>query len=161
MTDSAVAVRRATAADADRLLAWANDPVIRSAGFQTEPISAEEHAAWFGHVLADPTERRTWIGHDGSGDIGVFRVALTPDGALEIGIALAAGARGTRRARPLLDAGLVAAREAFPGRRFRAWVRATNAPSLALFRAAGFEPSASRPTGPPGAPPDAIVLERD
>lgn len=161
MTDPAIAVRPATAADRDRLLAWANDPITRSVGFHTVPISAEEHRAWFSRVLADPSRRRIWIGHEGPREIGVVRVALTPDGALAVSIALDAATRGAGRSRPLLEAGLAAARAAFPGRRFRAWIQAANASSVALFRGAGFQPPSRRPTSPAGAPPDAIVLERD
>ena len=156
-----IAVRPAATADRDLLLAWANQPTTRAAGFHRRAISAKEHQAWLDRVLAEPSRRRIWIGRDGTRDIGVVRVELTPDGCLEVSIALDVTARGAGRSRSLLAAGLAAARSAFPGLRFRAWTRPDNEPSLALFRGAGFEVPARRPASPAEAPSDAIVLERD
>jgi RimJ/RimL family protein N-acetyltransferase len=161
MTGETIAIRAAADADADRLLGWSNDPLTRAAGFHVAPIAVDDHRAWFDGVLADPSRGRIWIGLEGSRPVGSVRVALTADGVLEVGIMLDAAARGTGRSRPLLEAGLAAARVAFPGRRFRAWIRADNAPSLALFAGAGFRPPARPPARPPGAPGDAVVVERD
>jgi spore coat polysaccharide biosynthesis predicted glycosyltransferase SpsG/RimJ/RimL family protein N-acetyltransferase len=46
-------VRRATAADAERYFAWANDPAVRRNAIQTEPIAWETHLAWFTRRLTD------------------------------------------------------------------------------------------------------------
>jgi RimJ/RimL family protein N-acetyltransferase len=161
MPDPAITVRPATEMDLERLLAWSHDPVTPAATSSPATIAPETHRAWLAATLADPTRRRIWIGLEGRRPVGVIRVQLAPDGALDVAIALAPLERGQGRSRPLLDAGLEAAREAIPGRRFRAWIRSTNAASMALFRGAGFEPPPLRPGAPAGAPVDAVVLERD
>ena len=91
----------------------------------------------------------------------MVRVEPAGDGVGVVSIAVAAEARGGGRSRPLLEAGLDAARPANPGRRFRAWIRPDNVPSIRLFRDAGFTGPAVRPATPAGAPPDVVVLERD
>jgi len=158
---SVVSVRPATARDRDRLLDWANDPVTRAAGFSLDRIDPEAHRQWFARRLAEPDQGRIWIGRLGRRTIGVIRVDRAPDHSLAVGIALDPAARGRGLSRPLLEAGLAAARVVFPGSTFRAWIRADNAASLSLFRAAGFVPAMSRAlTKPTGASRDVVVLER-
>jgi RimJ/RimL family protein N-acetyltransferase len=112
--------------------------------------------------LAEPDSGRIWIGFRGRHPIGVVRVDRTADGACVVGIALDPAERGQGQSAALLEAGLAAARRAFPGGRFRAWIRPDNGASIALFESAGFESPASPPAASPsGAPAEAIVLERD
>lgn len=147
--------------DRDRLLAWANDPAARAAGFHIEPIPADVHAAWFARRLAEPDSGRIWIGLEGRRPIGVVRVDLSPEVRLIVSITIAPADRGRGYATGLLEAGLEAARQAFPGSRFRAWIRIGNAASIALFERAGFRPPASPLATPAGAEGDFIALERD
>ena len=156
-----IMVRPAVAGDEGLLLVWANDPVARASGFQPEPISADTHHRWFVQRLAEPASSRIWIGLEDGQPIGVVRVELAPDGYLMVSISVDAARRGQGTSRPLLDAGLAAARTAFPGTPFRAWIRHDNGASLALFAGAGFEPPIQRPAIPLGAGPEAVVLERD
>lgn len=156
-----ITVRQAEPGDERRILDWANDPAARAAGFATEPIPPEIHHAWFARRIADPGIGRIWIGLDDGRPIGVIRVEPAADGPLVVSIALDPAERGHGRSGPLLAAGLAAARSAVPGATFRAWIRADNHPSLALFARAGFRPPADRPAEPAGAGPDAVVLERD
>jgi RimJ/RimL family protein N-acetyltransferase len=159
---TAVTVRPATPDDRDRILEWANDPVARAAGFHQRPIAPDEHARWFAGRLAHPATGRIWIGLLDGAPIGIFRVEREEDGPLIVSIALAPVARGRRLSLPLLDAGLAAAREAFPGVGFRAWIKVDNGPSLSLFRGAHFVAPIRRPTEiPAGAGADVVVLERD
>jgi RimJ/RimL family protein N-acetyltransferase len=157
-----IAVRPASAEDEQRILAWANDPVARASGFRPEPITPDAHHRWFAARLAEPDTCRIWIGLDGQQPIGVVRVEQDADGFLVVSIALDPAQRGRGKSRPLLEAGLDAARAAFPEPRFRAWIRDDNRASLALFEGSGFEAPRSRlPTTPPGAGTEAVVLERD
>jgi RimJ/RimL family protein N-acetyltransferase len=157
-----VVVRPVGPRDRDRLLAWANDPETRSASFSGDQIASDEHRRWLARRLSDPAAGRIWVGRSHGRLIGVVRVDRASDGSLVVGVALDRGERGKGRSRPLLEAGLAAARAAFPGARFRAWIRPENAVSLALFSGAGFEPRVARPSpAPRGAPPDVVVLERD
>jgi UDP-2,4-diacetamido-2,4,6-trideoxy-beta-L-altropyranose hydrolase len=156
-----VRVRPAGPGDRDRLLAWATDPVARAAGFHVEPISADEHERWFARQLADPARGRIWIGVVGERPVGVVRVDRLPDGVLVVSITLAPDERGKGQSGPLLEAGLAAARRAFPGAPFRAWIRAGNAASMALFDRAGFRTPTRPPERTAGAPGKFIVVERD
>jgi UDP-2,4-diacetamido-2,4,6-trideoxy-beta-L-altropyranose hydrolase len=162
MDRAAVTVRPAVPDDRDRILEWANDPVARAAGFHPQPIAPDEHARWFAGRLAHPATGRIWIGRLDGEPIGIIRVEREADGSLIVSIALALVARGRRLSAPLLDAGLAVAREAFPGARFRAWIKADNGPSLALFRGAHFVAPTRRSSEiPAGAATDVVVLERD
>jgi RimJ/RimL family protein N-acetyltransferase len=154
-------VRPATADDEALLLAWANDPTARAAGFSPDPIRPDVHERWLARRLADPTVGRIWIGEESGRPVGMVRVEPAEDGLLVVSVSVAAEERGRGRSRPLLEAGLAAARPAEPGRRFRAWIRPSNAASVRLFRGAGFTRPAIRPVAPVGAPPDVVVLERD
>jgi UDP-2,4-diacetamido-2,4,6-trideoxy-beta-L-altropyranose hydrolase len=156
-----VTVRPATADDEALLLEWANEPAARAAGFSPDPIPPDVHHRWLAGRLADPTVGRIWIGEEGGRPVGMVRVEPADDDVLVVSVAIARDARGSGRSRPLLDAGLAAARNAEPGRRLRAWIRPTNAASMRLFRGAGFAQPAVRPVAPEGAPPDVVVLERD
>ena len=139
LTAGPLVLRPATAADADLLLDWANDPVTRASGFHRNAISRLEHARWLAARLASPTTR-LWIGVVGDEPVGQIRFDREADGVAEIGIAIAPIARGRGLGRQLLAAGLAAARAdaSFAPAGFLARVRPENAASLALFRGAGF-----------------------
>jgi RimJ/RimL family protein N-acetyltransferase len=155
-------IRPAEAADEDRLLAWANDPATRAAGFQVDPIAPEVHAGWLSRRLAEPEAGRIWIGLDGLRPIGVVRVERSDDARLVVSISLDPVERGQGRSLGLLEAGLEAARRAFPGIPFRAWIRTGNRASIALFGRAGFAPPAQPVDRPDGiADSEFLVLERD
>lgn len=135
--ESSVVLRLAAAADEKVLLRWANDPETRRASLRSETIDPATHAAWFASRLADP-DGRLWIGLVDDQPIGQLRIERTTEGDGEVSIAVAPEARGRGLSRPLLLAGLVAAREELGVRRFVALVRQENDRSLALFRGAGF-----------------------
>ena len=156
-----VSVRPATADDEALLLEWANDPAARAAGFWPDPIPPDIHHRWLARRLADPSVGRIWIGLEDRQPIGMVRVEPADGGLLVVSVSVAAAERGRGRSRSLLEAGLVAARAAEPGHRFRAWIRPSNGASVRLFRGAGFAQPAVRPVAPEGAPPDVVVLERD
>ncbi len=133
-----VTLRPATAADADILLAWANDPVVRAAGFHPDPIAPAEHRAWLAAQLASP-EAHLFIGEAGNRAVGTIRLHPAGAGALEVSISIATAERGRGTGRRLLQAALAAGRAmADPPQRFVARVRPDNEASLALFRGAGF-----------------------
>lgn len=134
-----ITVRPATADDAALLLDWANEPTTRAAGFHRDTIDEATHRRWLAARLASPTSR-LYVGLADDRPIGQVRLDGAPDGRVEVGISVAAEARGRGIGRDLLHAGLVAGR-ADPGLQvdvFVARIRPDNAASIALFTASGF-----------------------
>jgi RimJ/RimL family protein N-acetyltransferase len=125
--------------DADLLLAWANDPTTRAQSFQPERINAATHERWLDERLSSSSSRLL-IGLEGAVPIGQVRFDRGFDGAVDVGISVAAQARGRGLGRTLLAAGLAATRlDASLGvRTFVARIRLDNDASAALFRGAGF-----------------------
>jgi RimJ/RimL family protein N-acetyltransferase len=134
-----IALRRATAADADRLLEWRNDPATRAASFSTGEVDRDTHLAWLERRLADPMTVLNVLTVDGE-PAGQLRLELAPDGSAEVSIGLAPAVRGRGLAAPALGLIEPLAREHGAGRLI-AKVRPTNEPSLRAFRRAGYEES--------------------
>lgn len=134
-----ISLRRATVDDAERLLAWANDPATRAAGFRTSPIDRRTHGLWLRQRLASFTTR-LYVGLDGEEPVGQVRLEADPDGRVEVGISVAHEARGRGIGRLLLDAGLEAGTTDpdLQAGAFVARIRPENAASIALFEGAGF-----------------------
>lgn len=145
MTDPpTITLRPVTEHDEALLLAWANDPVTRAAGFRPAPISPSDHHRWLSSRLSSASGR-SFIGMSGTTPIGQVRLDRDPDGLVEIGISVAPEARGRGIGRSLLEGALDAARhdtELAPTA-FVARIRPDNAASIALFSGAGFRPDAT------------------
>ena len=126
-------------ADADLLLAWANDPGTRAASFTSHRIDSAEHQAWLARTLASP-QRRLYIGWAGDEPVGQVRLDLGAAGEAEIGISVAPARRGAGLGAALLAAALDAGRrESGLGiTRYVARVRVDNDASMRLFERAGF-----------------------
>jgi RimJ/RimL family protein N-acetyltransferase len=137
-----ISVRPATAGDADRLLAWANDPITRATGFYPAPIDSATHDRWLHDRLSSPTSR-LYVGLEDGRPIGMVRLDLEADGRVEVGISVAPDSRGRGIGRALLEAGLAAglADSDLDVAVFVARIRPENAASIALFAGAGFEPA--------------------
>lgn len=155
MTSAVVKLRPVGAGDEALLLAWANDPGTRAASRLHEPITAADHHRWLAGRLATPEDARVWIGETESVPIGVVRFVRRAPDAVEVSITVAPEARGGGFARPLLEAGIVASREAFGPVTILAEILPGNDASLRLFTAAGFTPISSAT----GAEPGVISLE--
>ena len=136
---SSLTLRPATAADGPLLLEWANDPVTRAAGFQPEPIAADDHRRWLADRLAS-TSGRLLVGLEGDVPVGQIRLDRQRDGRVEIGIAVAAAVRGRGVGRTLLRLALDEARrdQGLAPVAFLARIRPDNATSIALFAGAKF-----------------------
>ena len=85
-----LSLRPATADDAERLLAWRNDPAVRSASLQQDPIPASTHVAWLQGKLVDPACELLIVEADGA-PVGQVRIEADDGGRAEVHIALAAG----------------------------------------------------------------------
>jgi RimJ/RimL family protein N-acetyltransferase len=138
-----VELRPAEPGDEPLLLSWANDPATRAASRVHEPIAAADHHRWLEQRLATPDDARIWIGETGGAPIGVVRFERQATDSVEVSITVAPEARGHGLARPLLEAGVSAARHAFGYVTIRAQILPGNDASVRLFTAAGFRPMAT------------------
>lgn len=137
-------LRPATAADADLLLEWANEPAVRTASLRRDPIDRPTHLQWLAERLADP-RCRVWIGSAGGKAVGVVRFEGGDDGRATVSVSVAVASRGRGLGQALLEAGLARARSELRPAGFRAHVRVDNAASLRLFQMAGFRPDTGGP----------------
>lgn len=139
MASQPITLRPASEMDQALLLAWANDPVTRAAGFAPHPITPDEHRAWLAAQLRSTTSRLL-IGMMGDSPIGQVRLDPEPGGRVEVGISVAPAARGQGIGRRLLRSALDEARRdvRLGATGFTARIRPENAASIALFTGAGF-----------------------
>ena len=144
-----VVLRPVTPDDEGLLLEWANDPGTRAASRVHEPIRAADHHGWLERRLATPADARLWIGESDGVPVGVVRFERRSPTSVEISITVAPDTRGRGLARPLLDAGLAAARAAFGPVTILADVLTGNDASVRLFTGAGFVPVAGAPDDGP------------
>lgn len=132
-----VTLRRAWAADEERVFAWQRDPATRRYFRHPAPPTRAEHAAWFASVRADPARHLMIVEHGGE-PAGTLRLDWQGchGGAdrYEISIAVAA----ERAGRGIGRAALAQARDLLPTAAFVAEILPGNAASLALFARAGY-----------------------
>jgi len=133
--------------DAELLLTWANDPDVRSQGFNPEPIALATHLAWLERRLAAADELFYIISHAGT---AIAQVRFSPKtdyqhedlhSGAEIHISLARDARGQGLAAAVLQAAncqALASPIAAKWQFVDALVRCSNLASSLSFRRAGF-----------------------
>jgi RimJ/RimL family protein N-acetyltransferase len=143
-----VVLRSATSEDGPLLLGWANDPTTRAASRRPDAIPATRHRRWLEQRLATPIDNRIWVGESDGAPIGVVRFERRAADTVEVSVTVAPDARGRGLARPLLEAGVVAARDAFGTVTILAEILPGNQASVRLFKAAGFTLVPSGPNDP-------------
>jgi len=133
-------LRPATAADADLLLDWRNDPDTVRFSRSGRPVTEVEHAAWLADGLTT-SARRTWIGQVGSEPVGQVRVDASARG-WEVALIVAPSHRGKGLSRLILEGLLEAAPELGAGGTLWADVKADNPRSIRAFESVGFHRAA-------------------
>jgi RimJ/RimL family protein N-acetyltransferase len=133
-------VRDAGPADEDLLLAWANEPEVRQAAFNSEPIDAATHARWFAGKLADADTALLIAERDGR-PVGYTRLERVDPRLAEIGVLIGARDRGRGLGAELIALGTRTGAAKLGVERVLAHVKPGNEASLRAFRAAGYEPA--------------------
>ncbi len=124
-------LRPATLNDAALLLEWANDPDVRAASFNSEPIGAVAHVAW----LADRLPHGGfYIAEEDGRPVGYARVERSG----EIALSIDAPFRGKGFGRRLITAAAGRATGELGLAEVWARVKTDNEASLVAFAAAGF-----------------------
>lgn len=134
-------VRPAQASDAQLLLDWANDPVVRGKAFNPQTISAPCHAQWLQERLASPGRCRIFI-IEATNGIPVGQVRFDwRESCWEIGYSVDALFRQTGLARPMLQAALAVFAPVAQAGRILGRVKFDNPASVQVFRRLGFAQS--------------------
>jgi RimJ/RimL family protein N-acetyltransferase len=137
--DRRIALRPAAPADADRLLAWRNDPATRDASRNNDPVTVAEHEAWLATVLAD-RDRALLVGELDGTPIGQVRFDRLGGERWEISVTVAPSERGVGVGRALIMAGMEWLWATHPDARVvEALARMLNDRSLRAFLACHFE----------------------
>ncbi|HWW55891.1 MAG TPA: UDP-2,4-diacetamido-2,4,6-trideoxy-beta-L-altropyranose hydrolase [Sphingopyxis sp.] len=139
--DGPVTTRHAAHGDAAMILAWRNDPYIRSVSRDNSVIEWKAHLAWFERIVAS-TDHLLLIAEKNAVPVGVVRFDRLSDRRYEISLYLNPIVAGRRFGLPMIGAAqqalsreqardLVILAETLPG----------NAASQRLFRSAGYTQS--------------------
>lgn len=138
-----VELRPARAEDARLLFDWRNDPDTRTASRNRAEVSWDEHTSWLARVLADPAV--VLLVAEAEGDpIGQVRFDGMGGDEVEISVSIDPATRGRGVGTSLIVTALSWLRGRDHGGMVVAEVRPDNAPSLAAFARAGFEPAGER-----------------
>lgn len=132
-----VVLRPVTAEDARLLWGWANDPLVRSVSFSTDPIPWDRHVAWLKERLADPATVFFLASGPRSEPFGQIRFNVRGEEA-EVSVSLDTKSRGRGYGGALILAG---SRKLFASSRVRtlqAYVKDGNEPSVRAFLKAGY-----------------------
>ena len=130
-------LRPVTVDDADILLAWRNDPIVRAASRSTDEVTAQEHASWLVRVIQSP---HSWlfIGIDEE-DQPVGHTRVVEDGGYaEVSIVVAPDHRGCGLGGQLLSLTHDAYAAGGGDCELRAFVKVDNESSHRLFLSAGY-----------------------
>ena len=139
--DAPVTTRRATREDAPMILAWRNDPYVRSVSRDTGEIGWQAHRAWFERVVASP-DHLMLIAEKNAMPIGVVRFDRLADRRYEISLYLNPIVAGRKLGLPMIGAAQQAlSREAACDLVILAETLPGNAVSQRLFRNAGYAQS--------------------
>lgn len=132
-----VFLRKADKGDIDLLFKWANDPVVRSNSFNTDPISYDNHVRWFKKIMGDPTVLQFILMED---DIPVGQIRLSIDGEeAEIGYSIGADFRGKGYGHKILEYIVNEVKNHYPKiKRLIAKVKHENLASSKLFESEGY-----------------------
>jgi RimJ/RimL family protein N-acetyltransferase len=132
-------LRPVTAADSNQLLAWTNEPVVRQASFNPQPVSQEFHERWLSARLQDPYALLLLAADRTTGSpVGLIRFSIASNEAT-LSYLLDAAYRGRGWAALLLARGTEQLISSFPHlHRILAHVQRHNQASMRAFERAGY-----------------------
>ncbi|PYV77358.1 MAG: UDP-2,4-diacetamido-2,4,6-trideoxy-beta-L-altropyranose hydrolase [Acidobacteria bacterium] len=131
-------LRPARAEDCHLLWQWTTDPSVRSASFSPEPITWEQHQAWFTSKIKDP-QCLILIGEDEHGKaLGQFRVDFRLDREAEIDVSVSPEHRGMGWGSRLIGQCVGRVFNSTDAQRVHAFIRVENSASIRAFQGARF-----------------------
>jgi RimJ/RimL family protein N-acetyltransferase len=130
-------IRTASAADAELLWEWANDPETRRWSFHEAPIPWETHVAWLDSRLADPATRIYIVSADGA-PRAVVRYESGGSGVAVVSIVVNPVERGRGWGTRALRLACPTAVRELAAKRVDAYIKPDNRASIRAFERAGF-----------------------
>jgi len=119
------------------LWCWANDPVVREASTNTEPIPWEEHGNWFKNKMESDTCWLYILEYRGN-PIGQIRFDQIACGEAEVSVSIDFSMRGRSYGTKIIQLGVKRMCRETNLARFTAYIRPDNIASMRAFRSAGF-----------------------
>jgi RimJ/RimL family protein N-acetyltransferase len=135
---STLTIRPAQDQDCRLLWQWANDPDTRTSAFQSDPISWDEHVAWFRRKIHDPNCHLYILGDQRDEPIGQVRFDVQEDRNAIVDITIAPGQRGRGYGPEALRLACRTLFRVTSAREAIAYIKPENAPSIRAFENAGF-----------------------
>lgn len=134
-------IRRAEQRDSLDLLTWRNDAATRAASLNTAEVTREDHDRWYETALQNPLLVLFIVENEEQTDsVGMCRFNLDLEvPQAEVSINLNPAFRGKGLAQTILSESLSLFSQEYPHiHELTATIREENAPSIKIFRAAGF-----------------------
>ncbi len=142
-------LRPATSADAERLLAWRNDPLTRQSSINGDPISLESHLAWLAKILREDESlpmRQLFIAEESGTPVGTVRLDWASDRkSLELSWTVAPEARGRGLGQVMVQAATELT--VVHGKQLLAKVKPDNVASIKIVEKLGFTRLPDDPLG--------------
>ena len=117
---------------------WANDPQTRQQSFNAEPISWENHEAWFARKMADPNALLLVFDTDDNVPVGQVRFEKQANGEVIIGVSVDKDFRGRGLASVLIREACTDCRVKWGNVPVTAYIKPENVASVRAFGKAGF-----------------------
>ena len=117
---------------------WVNDPDVRSASYHSQPISWEEHEAWFRQKRRDPHCCIYVVLDEKDAPIGQIRFDRVSAGDVHVDLSIAAEKRGQGYGLTALESACRRFREEMGPGTFLAFIKMENLASRRIFEKAGF-----------------------
>lgn len=136
MSHPEISVREAIISDLDLVFLWANDALVRSQSFNSEPIDYKDHVTWFRKKIASKTDLLLIVTVNDL-PAGLVRIENIVQKAV-IGIVVDAKFRGKGLAYLFLTEAVGRYFTVFRNPIF-AYIKKTNIASIQAFKKAGFE----------------------
>lgn len=131
--------RKATKADENLYLDWANDSDVRQQSYSSNPIDLESHGKWFKSKLQDSSCSMLVFQNEENLNIGQVRIQKESINEALIGISIEVEHRGKSYAKEMLQLASDYFLDSNKGYKINAFIKKGNSSSKYAFEKAGFK----------------------
>ena len=130
--------RKATPEDCEIYFRWANEKLVRSLSYNSEPISFSDHNSWFKKAIASETNQMLVFLDEKKDPVGQVRITIISKTRAQIGISVDSAHRGKGYATEMLKIASGIFLDKWPEIMIEAWIKKENTPSYNAFIRAGY-----------------------